>query len=857
MAKPSRSTATSKKWEKTPALPKSPTPRKKGAAVRAEQIHLEGPEFGPPEEEPVQTDQPSLTALENAHLHAFNHLSLVSMRQVNQEEGANNQQMAAERQNDINEANAQLVLTDAALRRNWDAQQDDEERERLKNDFFHTRSMLRTMTEDRAQAGEKVFAAEQALDADQREHPDNPSAALAEAYAAHSASYDLRTSMIDDFLESKQEKQLPRKKPAKKGRTTAEKTAAKAAKQAAMMAEAEETADEEAPARSEEAHNPGPSPRAEDYFEHESAGSNAASIFSEKRGSEDSQEEYSQDGYVYQRDKANRHGHRDREEYFSEDLDGTRYEETPEQCDDAPPLFGEAAQTDAYEFFKGAPELTFPSRAKSARWLEETTANALAQGQVIPKLRFNNRSRPSWETLAPQPLGYYVVGTTNAKNGTTMLRLAHENGGTAELPKIIFLEHIDEERRILVLSDAAIASEMLGTAVMKALTRNGKVTLTSPSNPRGNGDATSAPGRTAETVTAKSELNPLLRLLHNDRQKLAKLTNGDPSIKVSNPAMLAKIKINQLNTNLEDLPIMQTHLLTKLLAMTACTQIDYSGAGSKADAWHIAHFLKFEKDGATLREFKTIKDFQEFVDTVEKCFCAIAMETKRDRVFFRDVFRPMRDNFADASRKTKLDDLPADWMAYELAVLFTKWAQLYTDPLYAAMDFDAFKKLNMDTLYFDNAAWRSECRDADQTTTPVQRVNPPAKAATTPAPPAGYKRVRSAQPAVGHQGAKRQKQQQRQPPPVPAQPAVLKNAKLPAKPAARSQTACLRHLLHSQDPAQFPGGCQATPCTRNHNVQLRNGRLAPQEKADVLASLAVMKGGIFPAAATKYVLAHM
>jgi hypothetical protein len=138
-------------------------------------------------------------------------------------------------------------------------------------------------------------------------------------------------------------------------------------------------------------------------------------------------------------------------------------------------------------------------------------------------------------------------------------------------------------------------------------------------------------------MALKSELNPLLRLLHNDRQKLAKVTNGDPTIKVSNPAMLAKIKISQLNTNLEDLPIMQTHVLTKLLAMTACTQIDYSRAGSKADAWHIAHFLKFEKDGATLREFKTIKDFQEFADTAEKCFCAIAMETKRDRAFFRDI----------------------------------------------------------------------------------------------------------------------------------------------------------------------------------------------------------------------------
>ncbi len=160
-------------------------------------------------------------------------------------------------------------------------------------------------------------------------------------------------------------------------------------------------------------------------------------------------------------------------------------------------------------------------------------------------------------------------------------------------------------------------------------------------------------------MAAKSELNPLLRLLHNDRQKLAKITNGDPTIKFSNPAMLAKIKISQLNTNLvEDLSIMQTHLLTKLLAMTACMQIDYSGAGSKADAWHIAHFVKFEKDGAILREFKTMKDFQDFVDTVEKCFCAIAMETKRDRAFFRDVFRPMRNNFSDACRKIKLDDLP-------------------------------------------------------------------------------------------------------------------------------------------------------------------------------------------------------
>jgi hypothetical protein len=63
------------------------------------------------------------------------------------------------------------------------------------------------------------------------------------------------------------------------------------------------------------------------------------------------------------------------------------------------------------------------------------------------------------------------------------------------------------------------------------------------------------------------------------------------------------------------------------------------------------------------------------------------------------------------------------------------------------MDFDAFKKLNNETLYFENAAWRSEYRDA---TTPIQRVNPPTKAAATLAPTAGYKRGRGAQPAVRH-----------------------------------------------------------------------------------------------------------
>ena len=74
--------------------------------------------------------------------------------------------------------------------------------------------------------------------------------------------------------------------------------------------------------------------------------------------------------------------------------------------------------------------------------------------------------------------------------------------------------------------------------------------------------------------------------------------------------------------------------------------------------------------------------------------------------------------YSDACRKTKLDNLPVDWMAYELAVLFTKWAQLNTDPLYAPMDFDAFKQHNIESLYFDTQ------RGAANTETQINQQRP-------------------------------------------------------------------------------------------------------------------------------------
>jgi hypothetical protein len=92
--------------------------------------------------------------------------------------------------------------------------------------------VLQAMT---GRAGAQALTAKQSLDADQRANPENPTAALADDFAARSSEYDLRNRMVEEFVESKQERTPPREKLTKKTRTPAERAATKPAKQVAEM----------------------------------------------------------------------------------------------------------------------------------------------------------------------------------------------------------------------------------------------------------------------------------------------------------------------------------------------------------------------------------------------------------------------------------------------------------------------------------------------------------------------------------------------------------------------------------------------------------------------------------------------
>jgi hypothetical protein len=89
-----------------------------------------------------------------------------------------------------------------------------------------------------------------------------------------------------------------------------------------------------------------------------STGTSVIPSISEEHTSDESQEEYSDsDGFIYHRENASRHRHRDRDAYFSENRMG-------EEVYHQPSMFRAAAQTDARDFFKDAHDLTFPSYAQ-------------------------------------------------------------------------------------------------------------------------------------------------------------------------------------------------------------------------------------------------------------------------------------------------------------------------------------------------------------------------------------------------------------------------------------------------------------------------------------------------------------
>jgi hypothetical protein len=277
----------------------------------------------------------------------------------------------------------------------------------------------------------------------------------------------------------------------------------------------------------------------------------------------------------------------------------------------APPIFARGMIRSGYDFFKGAPQLRFPSTESESTILERVGVSALTPGMVIPKLKFKTGAVKGFSTILT-PTAYYVVGAPGA-NLTSTLHLGYATT-RGDNPLCITFPYQTGEHSILALSDTAIGGEILGPTAMKEITKNGTIALAAPSNPHRQSSrdlGTSQLNRGSDQLAGgRKDMAPLQRALHHNRWKLSMLTNNDPDIKVTNPTLLTRIRNQQANTIIPTLPVMPSDILPKLIQMFWCVTLDFSGTGKKANAVHRSHFLRPDANG-DLSTFKCIEYFRD------------------------------------------------------------------------------------------------------------------------------------------------------------------------------------------------------------------------------------------------------
>jgi hypothetical protein len=343
----------------------------------------------------------------------------------------------------------------------------------------------------------------------------------------------------------------------------------------------------------------------------------------------------------------------------------------------APPIFARGMIRSGYDFFKGAPQLRFPSTESESTILERVGVSALTPGMVIPKLKFKTGAVKGFSTILT-PTAYYVVGAPGA-NLTSTLHLGYATT-RGDNPLCITFPYQTGEHSILALSDTAIGGEILGPTAMKEITKNGTIALAAPSNPHRQSSrdlGTSQLNRGSDQLAGgRKDMAPLQRALHHNRWKLSMLTNNDPDIKVTNPTLLTRIRNQQANTIIPTLPVMQSDILPKFIQMIWCVTLDFSGTGKKADAVHPSHFFRPDANG-DLSTFKCIEDFRDCIDNIQAVCMAVFMEDKASVPFFSRIFLPLRDKFRASSHAGSLGHLSCNFMAYELAIILNKWADLY------------------------------------------------------------------------------------------------------------------------------------------------------------------------------------
>ena len=196
--------------------------------------------------------------------------------------------------------------------------------------------------------------------------------------------------------------------------------------------------------------------------------------------------------------------------------------------------------------------------------------------------------------------------------------------------------------------------------------------------------------------------------------------------KLTDPAIATAVRNLQKSDAVQDIPALYPDNLPHLLSFNWCFDPVYSGTSKKADAIHIAMFLK-SITGA-IKTVRNIEDLRAIGETMKLTYKTITMENEdTDFQFYDRLLTRTTDRILQGTEGRSVRHLHIDFLTRQINKLYTEWAKLFK-----------FEKYLNTLLHYQR---RNPKLQSNRLARPVQpqrsKDNPRAERNRTPGPPRG------------------------------------------------------------------------------------------------------------------------
>ena len=343
-------------------------------------------------------------------------------------------------------------------------------------------------------------------------------------------------------------------------------------------------------------------------------------------------------------------------------------------------MFESGRISDASAYLKDYPGLQWPHGAPAAIALTRVEITALRPGMVVPILRFQ-LGIVGFDQLA-KPAAYYVVITDNI-DGRVRLVLGHQadDGATQYLQCLLYTKaDMDAKRPVIVLTDTGVRTALIDH--ITDLLRKKYSPLIGPDTTvtqRYDGGAAhgtgSASTREAQ-LRAQKAFIPLRRAVHNDREKLAKITHAATELKLIDPSLPVNIRNLHRESGIQNLGALRTASIPHLLGFQFSVEPGFTGTAKTPDSLDMSDFMPAPKNGSRF-EFRTIAEQVSAFEHLKRVLMGVMLEPRNSkRPLFGRIFQPLIDALRDTDMNTRLDFLPIDFIVRKCNHMIMEWSKL-------------------------------------------------------------------------------------------------------------------------------------------------------------------------------------